>query len=185
MSFEFKRAPLDGLWIIKPKRYGDNRGYFEECYQSEVFAGQGISESFVQDNQSYSQKGAIRGLHFQKPPHAQAKLVRAVTGKILDVVVDIRSTSKTFGNHFSIELDEVDGEMLYLPEGFAHGFAVLSNQALVHYKTSRYYNPEAEGGIIWNDPDLQIDWKTKDPCLSNKDAQLPSFKVLMESCSPS
>ena len=178
MPFEFKRAPLDGLWIIKPKRYSDKRGYFEECYQSEVFAGQGISEPFVQDNQSYSQKGAIRGLHFQKPPYAQAKLVRAVTGKILDVVIDIRSTSKTFGNHFSIELGEADGEMLYLPEGFAHGFAVLSNEALVHYKTSRYYNPEAEGGIIWNDPKLNIDWSSLKPIVSTSDSQLPLLKNL-------
>jgi dTDP-4-dehydrorhamnose 3,5-epimerase len=185
MPFEFKRAPLDGLWIIKPKRFSDERGYFEECYQSKVFADNGITKQFVQDNQSYSQQGAIRGLHFQNPPYAQGKLVRAVTGRILDVAVDIRVGSKTFGDHFSIELDATNGEMLYIDEGFAHGFAVISQEAIVHYKTTAYYQPKSESGIIWNDPDLGIDWKTEQPRLSEKDTTLPLLKNLSETGTPS
>jgi dTDP-4-dehydrorhamnose 3,5-epimerase len=180
MPFEFIPASIEGLWIIQPKRFRDDRGYFEECYQARVFSDHGISKPFVQDNQSYSQLGTIRGLHFQKPPHAQAKLVRAVTGKILDVAVDIRLGSKTYGDHFSIELDAADGKMLYVGEGLAHGFAVLSDDAIVHYKTTDFYNPKAEYGIIWNDPDLGIDWKIQNPSLSPKDKQLPSLKDISE-----
>lgn len=176
MPFEFTPAPIDGLWIIEPKRFNDDRGYFEECYHSKVFSENGIKKEFVQDNQSFSLLGTIRGLHFQKPPYAQAKLVRAVTGKILDVAVDIRANSKTFGMHFAIELDSMNGKMLYLSEGFAHGFAVLSKEAIVHYKTTDFYQPKAECGILWNDPDIGIDWKTKEPRLSPKDVNLPLLK---------
>lgn len=173
MPFEFIPASIEGLWIIQPKRFRDDRGYFEECYQASVFSDHGISKPFVQDNQSYSQLGTVRGLHFQKPPYVQAKLVRAVTGKILDVAVDIRLDSKTYGDHFSIELDAAEGKMVYVGEGFAHGFAVLSKNAIVHYKTTNFYHPKAESGIIWNDPSLGIDWKTQKPCLSPKDTLLP------------
>ena len=176
MPFEFIPASIEGLWIIQPKRFRDNRGYFEECYQESVFSDHGISKPFVQDNQSYSQLGTVRGLHFQKPPYAQAKLVRAVTGKILDVAVDIRLDSKTYGDHFSIELDAAEGKMVYVGEGFAHGFAVLSKNAIVHYKTTNFYHPKAESGIIWNDPSLGIDWKKQKPCLSPKDTLLPLLK---------
>ncbi len=178
MPFEFQKAPLGGLWVITPKRFKDGRGCFEECYHSEVFKQNGITKSFVQDNQSISQQGTIRGLHFQNPPHAQGKLVRAVTGCILDVAVDIREKSKTYGDHYSIELSQENGIMLYIEEGFAHGFAVLSNEAIVHYKTTSFYAPQSEGGIIWNDPDLGIDWRTPNPCLSQKDTHLPLLKDL-------
>lgn len=176
MPFEFERTSLEGLCIIRPKRFLDARGHFEECYQQEIFAENGISKPFIQDNQSYSKNGTIRGLHYQNPPHAQAKLIRVIVGKILDVAVDIRLNSKTFGNHFSIELDAAKGDMLFVDEGFAHGFAILSVEAIVHYKTTRYYAPEAEDGIFWNDPDLGIDWKTTEPCLSAKDSKLPRLK---------
>jgi len=171
---------LDGLYLLEPKVFEDVRGYFLESYNQETFKKIGIDVDFVQDNQSLSSKGTLRGLHFQKPPYAQAKLVRVITGSILDVVVDIRTDSKTYGKYFSAILDGENKRMLYIPEGFAHGFLALENNTLIQYKCSNLYNKESEGGIIWNDPDININWKIDyEPIISDKDKNniyLQNFK---------
>jgi dTDP-4-dehydrorhamnose 3,5-epimerase len=171
---------LDGLYLLEPKVFEDVRGYFLESYNQETFKKIGIDVDFVQDNQSLSSKGTLRGLHFQKPPYAQAKLVRVITGSILDVVVDIRTDSKTYGKYFSAILDGENKRMLYIPEGFAHGFLALENNTLIQYKCSNLYNKESEGGIIWNDPDININWEIDyEPIISDKDKNniyLQNFK---------
>jgi dTDP-4-dehydrorhamnose 3,5-epimerase len=163
--------------IVEPAVFEDSRGYFFESYNEGVFKQGGIPASFIQDNQSRSSYGVIRGLHYQQPPHAQAKLVRVLQGTILDVAVDIRMSSPTYGQHFAIELSAENKKQLFLPEGFAHGFSVLSDVAVVLYKCNAFYNKSSEGGIRYDDPQLAIDWKVpgKEAIISEKDAQLPLF----------
>ena len=156
---ELIKTEIPDLKIIKPKVFGDKRGYFFESWRNEWFEERGINTKFVQDNESSSQYGVIRGLHYQLPPHPQAKLVRVIKGKVLDVAVDIREGSPTFGKHVAVELSEENHLQFFIPHGFAHGFAVLSDYAVFTYKCDEYYHPETEEGIMWNDADLNIDWK--------------------------
>lgn len=180
MAFEFKKCEIKGLYEIQPKIFGDNRGYFFEAYSEKEFFEAGLTMKFVQDNQSFSEKNVIRGLHFQKL-HPQGKLIRALSGSIYDVVVDLRKSSKSFGQYFGIVLDEKKGNQLYIPEGFAHGFCVLSDSASILYKCSDFYYPNDEGGIIWDDPIIGIDWDSVCPGisqianLSEKDKKYPFF----------
>ena len=165
----FIETPLNNLFIIQPKVFEDERGYFFESFTARAFDSIGISVNFVQDNQSLSQKGVLRGLHFQAPPFAQGKLVRVIKGAVLDVVVDIRKSSSTYGKHFSVELNEKNKTMLWVPEGFAHGFSTLEDNTIFAYKCTNYYNKEAEGCLLWCDEQLNIDWKIDVPVLSEKD----------------
>ena len=169
---------IEDLLVIEPQLFKDERGFFYESYNKKKL-DKNIKIVFVQDNESKSIKGVIRGLHFQAPPFEQTKLVRCVNGKILDVAVDLRTNSKTYGKSFSIELSSVNNKQLFIPKGFAHGFQVLSNEAIVNYKVDEYYNSDLESGIIWNDKDLSIDWNLDiKPILSNKDLKLDLFKNL-------
>lgn len=169
---------IAGLVEIHPKVFIDDRGYFFETFRTEWFTGIDSSIRFVQENQSKSKKGVIRGLHFQLPPFAQAKLVRVVTGKVLDVVVDLRRDSVTFGKTFSVVLDAEKQNQLFVPEGFAHGLAVLED-AIFFYKCSNVYNKASESGIRWDDPELNIQWPVENPILSDKDRELPTLKELI------
>lgn len=164
--------------IIEPRVFGDSRGYFFESFSEREFKEKVADVNFVQDNESRSCHGVVRGLHFQKPPHAQAKLVRVVKGRVLDVAVDIRKGSPTYGRHVEVELSEDNHRMVYIPKGFAHGFAVLSEDAVFQYRCDDYYAPETEGAISWDDPDLDIDWRlpSEKVILSAKDTSHPSFK---------
>jgi len=180
MPFKFKTLDLPGLVLIKPKVFEDERGFFMETYKKSDFETFGIRSHFVQDNHSKSKQGVLRGLHFQKKPFEQAKLIRCVKGEIFDVVVDLRRDSPTFGKHFSIKLSDENKLMLYIPRGFAHGFQVLSKEAEVIYKVDNKYAPSHESGIIWNDPMLRIDWPIKNPILSEKDKNWPTFQELIE-----
>src|ERR1700741_3986768 len=173
---EFKETGIDGLLIIQPKVFEDERGYFFESYTTKGFEQLGLNVFFVQDNQSLSQKGVLRGLHFQNPPHAQGKLVRVIKGAVQDVVVDIRKDSKTYGKHFSIELTEKNKTMLWIPGGFSHGFATLEDDTIFFYKCTNYYDKASEGCVLWNDPDLNIKWVLTDPVLSAKDKTGTPFK---------
>src|ERR1043166_9558781 len=160
---EIIKTAIPDLLIIQPKVFEDDRGYFFESYNKKAFADHGIHTEFVQDNQSLSHTGVLRGLHFQNPPFAQGKLVRAIKGAILDVAVDIRKKSPTYGKHIALELTESNRTMLWIPEGFAHGFLTLADHTIFSYKCSNLYNKSAEGSIFWNDADLNIDWKIKEP----------------------
>lgn len=162
-------TPLKDLLIIIPTVFEDERGYFYESYNKSVFASHGISDEFVQDNQSLSQKGVLRGLHFQNPPFAQGKLVRVIKGSVFDVAVDIRKNSATYGRHFDIVLDEKQKNILWIPPGFAHGFLTLENDTIFSYKCTNVYNKASEDCILWNDPDIGIEWNVEDPVLSQKD----------------
>lgn len=173
---EFEKTSLDTVWLIKPNVYKDDRGQFLESFRRDIFKEKGVEYHFVQDNISTSTKGTIRGLHYQKSPHSQAKLVMAVYGEILDVAVDIRKDSPTFGKHYSALLNDDNRHMMLVPSGFAHGFSVLSNKATVAYKCDKYYHKASERGVRWNDPTLQIDWKVEDPILSQKDKDLPLLR---------
>ncbi|GAB3227449.1 dTDP-4-dehydrorhamnose 3,5-epimerase [Algoriphagus aestuariicola] len=176
---ELRSTPISGLLEIFPKIFPDSRGYFFESFRRDWLENEGIDVDWIQDNQSFSQKGTVRGLHFQHAPFAQAKLVRVVSGKVLDVVLDLRKDSPTFGSHFSTILDAERNNLLYVPVGFAHGFSVLEDAVFV-YKCSNYYNKPAEGGILWNDPALGIDWQVEEPIVSDKDKQwisLEEFKT--------
>lgn len=165
---------FDEVFIVEPKIYGDHRGYFMESYHAEKWAELGIPDSFVQDNQSRSAKaGTIRGLHYQLAPKAQAKLVRVLSGEIVDVVVDIRRQSPTYGKYIQVVLNEENQHQLYVPEGFAHGFCTLRDNTVVLYKVTEYYSPEHDRGILWNDPDLGIKWPVDTPILSEKDTKHP------------
>jgi dTDP-4-dehydrorhamnose 3,5-epimerase len=167
---------IEGLLIIEPQLFKDERGFFYESYNKNNLD---INIVFVQDNESKSYKGVIRGLHFQTPPFEQTKLVRCISGSIFDVAVDLRKNSKTYGKSFSIELSSENNKQLLVPKGFAHGFQVLSNEAIVNYKVDEYYNPDSDSGIIWNDKDLSIDWNINlKPIISEKDLKLISFKEL-------
>lgn len=177
----FERLSIPDVILVTPKRHGDARGFFSETYRADAFVDAGITGPFVQDNHAYSQQpGILRGLHFQKPPAAQAKLVRCTQGAIYDVAVDIRQNSPTFGRHIGAELSAENGAQLYVPEGFAHGYLTLTLDCHVQYKTSAYYAPDTEGGIAWDDPKLGINWPTVgiDVILSDKDKSLPTLSAL-------
>lgn len=169
---------IPGVVIIEPRIFGDNRGYFFESFSERIFAEKVAPVKFVQDNESKSCYGVLRGLHFQKPPHAQAKLVRVIRGKVLDVAVDLRKGSPTYGKHVAVELSEDNHRQFFIPRGFAHGFVVLSEEAIFQYKCDDYYAPETEGAVAWNDPDLNIDWKipADKVILSSKDMAHPRLK---------
>ena len=179
MPFEFEKTKLEGALLIKPRVFRDDRGFFIETYKHSDFAANGIPETFVQDNHSRSAKGVLRGLHYQKGEAAQGKLVRCVSGSILDVGVDIRKGSPTFGKWISAELSADNAHMLYLPAGFAHGFLVLSAAAELMYKCTTEYSPAADAGLRWNDPDINVDWGIKDPVLSAKDKVQPFLKDMI------
>ena len=168
---------IEGIYIIKPTVFGDSRGYFMETYNLRDMQDAGLSMVFVQDNQSKSTKGVLRGLHFQKQ-HPQGKLVRVIRGEVFDVAVDLRPGSATFGKWYGVILSEENKMQLYIPEGFAHGFYVLSEEAEFCYKCTDFYHPNDEGGLCWDDPDLNIDWPllSETPLLSDKDQRLPSFR---------
>jgi dTDP-4-dehydrorhamnose 3,5-epimerase len=170
-------TPIEGLVIIEPTVFGDNRGYFLESYNKKKFEEAIGKVSFVQDNESKSSKGVLRGLHFQKPPYAQAKLVRCIEGKVLDVAVDIREGSETYGEHITVELSGENKKQVFIPRGFAHGFLVLSNTAIVSYKVDNNYAPAHDAGIRWNDPTLNIQWRVneREVLVSEKDVKLPFF----------
>lgn len=170
---------FNGLYELEPNVFGDSRGYFFESYRRELYRELGIEEDFVQDNESFSVKGTLRGLHYQKDPHAQAKLVRVVKGKVLDVALDIRKDSPTYGRHRTVILDAEKHNMFLVPRGFAHGFVALED-SVFFYKCSNYYNKESEGGILWNDPALGIDWGIESPIVSEKDQVLPTFDAYKE-----
>lgn len=173
-----EKTNLEGCFLLRPKVYNDSRGSFFESFNQEIFNNLiGKKINFVQDNQSFSTKGVLRGLHFQQGDFAQAKLVRVVKGSVLDVAVDLRYNSPTFGKHFSIELSEINNLQFFIPRGFAHGFVVLSDEAIFQYKCDNYYNKESEGGIIYNDSNLKIDWKVakENLIISEKDLLLDSF----------
>ena len=173
------KTDIEGVYIIEPHLFEDERGYFFEAFSERKFAElTGIETRFVQDNESRSAKGVVRGLHFQLPPHAQSKLVRVVRGKILDIAVDIRRGSPTFGHYVAVELSEHNHRQLFIPRGFAHGFSTLEGDAIVEYKCDNYYAPESEGAIRWDDPTLAIDWKVADneAIVSAKDKENPLFE---------
>lgn len=174
---EIIQEPLPGLLVLKPKVFADHRGHFFESFRSDFFTSHGIDADFVQDNQSLSNKGILRGLHFQRPPHAQDKLVRVVAGAVLDVVVDIRRSSPAYGRSFSIELTASNFLMVFIPKGYAHGFVTLEDATIFQYRCTDYYHPETEGGILWSSPSLNINWNTEDPVLSDKDKVHPDFSV--------
>ena len=174
---KFVNTHIEGLVIIESTVFGDNRGYFLESYNKKKFEEAIGKVSFVQDNESKSSKEVLRGLHFQKPPYAQAKLVRCIEGKVLDVAVDIREGSETFGQHITVELSGENKKQVFIPRGFAHGFLVLSNSAIVSYKVDNSYAPAFDAGIRWDDPTLNIQWGVNehDVLVSEKDAKLPFF----------
>lgn len=177
------KTAIEGVLILEPEVFGDERGYFFESFNEERFrAATGIETHFVQDNESRSKHGVLRGLHFQRPPYAQAKLVRVVRGRVLDVAVDIRTGSPTYGKHIAVELSEDNHRQLFIPKGFAHGFVVLSDEAIFQYKCDEYYHPESECGIAWNDPEIGIDWGMAESeiTLSEKDRNRPHLNQLCE-----
>ena len=173
---ELVNTGIEGLWIINPKVFADARGYFFESYNKELFIKNGLNLNFVQDNQSLSHKGVLRGLHFQNPPFAQGKLVRVITGAVLDVAVDIRKGSATYGRHVAAELTEENKTMMYIPEGFAHGFLTLRDNTIFSYKCTNFYNKASEDSIKWNDPDIGVNWDFQNPLLSEKDISGKDFR---------
>jgi dTDP-4-dehydrorhamnose 3,5-epimerase len=166
---------IKGLKIIEPKIFEDERGLFYESYNALQYEKVGIIDKFLQDNQSLSKKGVLRGLHFQTGNYAQAKLVRVIKGAVIDVAVDLRRNSSTFGKHFALELNAKNNYIFYIPIGFAHGFVSIEDDTIFSYKCSAVYNKESEGGIVWNDHQLNIDWSYLNPILSEKDKILPAF----------
>lgn len=176
---KISKTDIDDVLLIEPEVFGDERGWFMESYRKEVLESEGIEVSFVQDNISFSEKGIVRGLHYQIE-QPQDKLVMVLEGKILDVAVDLRRSSSSFGSHTAEVLSSSNKKQLYIPKGFAHGFAVLSDHALVYYKCSDYYLPEGERGVRWDDPDLNIDWGTDEPRLSDKDRNQPLLSDIPE-----
>ncbi len=179
MPFVFEKTEIEDVILVKPQVFGDNRGFFMESYKKSDFYANGIKVEFNQDNHSCSSKNVLRGLHYQIPPYAQAKLVRCAKGRIYDVAVDIRPNSKTFGKYVKVELSEDNKHMLFIPEGFAHGFVVLSDSAELLYKASGEYNPSADRGILWCDEDINIDWGIDfTPILSKKDENQPKLSKI-------
>lgn len=180
-KFNFLETEIEGLYIIETEVFEDNRGYFMETYNYNDFRAAGLDMVFVQDNQSKSKKGVLRGLHFQKK-HPQGKLVRVIKGEVFDVAVDLRKSSKTFGKWAGVTLSEKNKKQFYIPEGFAHGFLVLSDEAEFCYKCTDFYHPDDEGGIIWNDPDIRIEWPMdgiEEIILSEKDKMWPRLKDVL------
>ena len=178
-----QQTNIEGVYIVEPVLHGDERGYFMESFSERDFEAQtGLKVRFVQDNESCSRKGVLRGLHFQKEPYAQAKLVRVVRGKVLDVAVDIRPESPTFGKYVATELSAENHRQMFIPKGFAHGYVVLEDDTVFLYKCDEYYHPEAEGGIAWNDPQIAIDWGVaeNEVILSEKDKHRPLLSELCE-----
>ena len=173
---EIIETNLNGLVVIKPKVFEDDRGYFFESYNQNLFKEAGLNLEFVQDNQSLSQKGVLRGLHFQNAPFAQGKLVRVITGAVFDVAVDIRKNSKTYGQWYGIELTEKNKSMMYIPTGFAHGFLTLQDNTIFSYKCTNFYNKSSEDCLLWNDKDININWNFDQPLLSSKDLEGKNFK---------
>ncbi len=173
---KFTATEIEGLVILEPSIFRDERGIFLEYFNLKEFNANGIHANFVQDNQSVSKKGVIRGLHFQEHPYAQGKLVRVASGRALDVVVDIRPDSPTYGHIYSVELSSENNKMLWIPPGFAHGFEALTNDMVFTYKVSNYYHKDSEKGILYNDPTLGIKWESHSPIVSHKDLELPTFK---------
>ena len=173
---EIIKPPIEGLLLIKPNIFGDDRGYFFESWSKDIFVKNGLDFEFVQDNESLSGKGVLRGLHFQNPPFAQGKLVRVIKGKVLDVAVDIRKESQTYGQYFSVELSEENKTTFWIPPGFAHGFIALEDDTIFTYKCTGVYNAESEGSLLWNDADLNIDWRINTPLVSDKDLLAGGFK---------
>lgn len=167
---------ISGVKLIQPRIFEDSRGYFFESYNANQFTDVGIPTHFVQDNQSLSHRGVLRGLHFQHPPMAQGKLVRVIKGAVLDVAVDIRKGAPTYGQHVSYELNETNKHMLWIPPGFAHGFCTLQDHTIFSYKCTEFYDPKSESGIMWNDTDLGVDWNMDHPILSEKDTKNLDFK---------
>ncbi|MFT8314241.1 MAG: dTDP-4-dehydrorhamnose 3,5-epimerase [Clostridium sp.] len=179
-KFDFQKTEIEGVYIIGPQVFGDNRGYFMETYNADEFKEAGLDMTFVQDNQSKSKKGVLRGLHFQTQ-HSQGKLVRVIKGQVFDVAVDLRKNSKTYGKWVGVKLSDENKKQFYIPEGFAHGFLVLSDEAEFVYKCTDLYHPEFEGGIAWNDPEVGIEWPTEgieELTFSDKDKK---WKTLTES----
>lgn len=176
MSFTFKKLGIPDVILVESKSFSDNRGFFLESFKESVFISKGVKTKFVQDNFSHSVRGVLRGLHYQKNPKAQAKLVIALRGEIFDVAIDLRRGSPTYGKWVGEILSEKNHNLLYIPEGFAHGFCVLSKEADVLYKVNQEYSPEHEKGIMWNDPDIDITWPIDKPILSEKDLHLPLLK---------
>jgi len=172
------KLKLEGVCIIEPKIFRDDRGLFLESFNEKVFREYGISDSFVQDNHSVSSKGVLRGLHFQYPPFSQGKLVRVVQGSVLDVVVDLRKDSLTYGEYIKEELSASNFKMLWIPSGFAHGFVSLEDNTVFQYKCTDYYNQSSEESIVWNDSDLKIDWGVEKPIVSSKDLQGKPFREI-------
>ncbi len=169
-------TPIEGLLIIQPDVYFDERGYFLETYNKEKWKELGINFDFLQDNQSQSSKGVLRGLHFQNPPYAQGKLVSVIAGAVIDIAVDLRRKSKTYGSYFAIELSEKNKTIFWIPPGFAHGFVSLQDNTIFSYKCTQVYNKQSEASIRWDDPDLAIDWEIQNPIISEKDRNAPFFK---------
>ncbi|MBQ3550709.1 MAG: dTDP-4-dehydrorhamnose 3,5-epimerase [Clostridia bacterium] len=181
-KFNFIKTDIEGVIIVEPTVFGDDRGYFLETYQYNDFCAGGIDVTFVQDNQSMSKKGVLRGLHFQKQ-YPQSKLVRVIRGEVYDVAVDLREGSKTYGKYVGVLLSAENKRQFFIPKGFAHGFVVLSDEAEFVYKVDDFYHPNDEGGLMWNDPDIGIDWPISpdmEIILSDKDKVNPSFKELQK-----
>jgi dTDP-4-dehydrorhamnose 3,5-epimerase len=176
MPFRFAQLDIHDVILVEAKAFSDNRGFLVETYKYSEFAGNGIPERFVQDNFTYSKRHVLRGLHYQKNPKAQGKIVTVLHGRIFDVAVDIRIGSPTYRKWLSVELSDEHRNMLYIPPGFAHGFCVLSAEANVVYKSTEQYSPDFDRGIIWNDQDLAIEWPISSPILSAKDAALPALR---------
>jgi dTDP-4-dehydrorhamnose 3,5-epimerase len=175
---KISKGALEGLLILEPRRFSDDRGYFFESFHQQQFeSAVGSPVQFVQDNESVSAKNVLRGLHFQQPPHAQGKLVRVVQGRVLDVAVDLRKTSPTYGQHQLIELSGGNGLQFWIPPGFAHGFLSLEAGTIFSYKCTDYYHPETEGALLWNDMDLNIQWGNTAPIVSGKDAEAADFAI--------
>ena len=176
MPFEFKKLEIPEVILIEPKVFEDERGFFMETFKKSDFVKNGINEDFVQENFSHSKKDVLRGLHFQKNPKAQGKLVKVIKGEVFDVAVDIRKNSPNYGKWVGVILSEENNKMLYIPKGFAHGFCVLSDEVDFLYKVTEEYSPETESGIVWDDPEINIKWPIKNSLINEKDAKLPKFK---------
>jgi len=175
MPFTFEKLELDGVTLVTPRIFDDSRGFFLETFKASDFYAAGIQENFTQDNHSLSTKNVLRGIHFQSHPYPQGKLVRCIRGAIFDVAVDLRPNSVTFKQWVGVELNEDNKQMLYIPPGFGHGFSTLSEIAEINYKCTNEYNFDLDGGVIWNDEELGIDWKLENPLISEKDEKLPTL----------
>lgn len=180
MGFKFTKLDIEGLIVVEPDKFEDNRGYFMETYRKSLFSENGINVEFSQDNQSFSKKGVLRGLHFQKEPYGQDKLVRCISGEVYDVAVDLRKNSPTFGVWCGLNLSAENRKMFYIPRGFAHGFYTLSDTAEVAYKVSGEYAPSANCGVLWCDKEINVDWGEIEPILSEQDKKWQTFSEIKE-----